>query len=232
MKSVRLLAIICLAFTLLSTAVHSYQAPAYFGIDGLLSHIPFENQYGGNITPKTIPGINPFVGVSITPYLSVEAAYQYSRGSRTVTLAPGDWVAGFAVPMILAPITFKSRIILQGPSISLFLTTPCLKEAPFQLFFGVGISHLKANIGRKTMQYNAYVGSTTRVLESCRAVARVTAVGGNYFFSPDFAIRVSATFSNTKQLHQFVYNSHYSFIKQEMKAKNSIVYSIGLRWGF
>lgn len=227
----RLLTIICLIFALLSTA-HAYQAPAYFGMDAQLSCIPFEKQYGGQIAPRAIPGINPFVGINVTPYIALELGYQYGRAVRTSTLGPNDYAAGFPMPALITPITFKSTIALEGPSITVVLMTPVLEKAPIQFFWGAGISQTRVTVTRKTMQFSEYVGVNTRVLESCRTIGKLTAVGGNYFFNPDFAIRGSVMLSNTKRLHQFVCSSYYPYIKQQMKAKNGLTYSIGLRWGF
>lgn len=222
---------LCLLSILMSSPARSYEAPCYFGIDSHYTKTPFRKTHGGNFAPKAAPGVNPFVGVNLNPYMALELGYSHSRAVRTTTLNAGEWVAGFPLPAGISPITFKTSMLVRGPHINVIFTSPLFGNFPFQAFGGIGVGQTRATIIRKTMQYSAFVGTAERVMESSRNIRRLT-LGLNYFIEPEFAVRFSTAFLKHDRFHQFTCDDTHPFIKQEMRAKNGISYSIGLRWNF
>ncbi len=221
-----------IALASLSFSAAAFEAPAYFGADAQLGNIHFEKNYGGNILKKESPGINPFIGVKINEWTALEAGYQYLRSTKSTTLSAGDYTLGIEVVRLLAPLTFKSSMILKGPHANLLLLSPLAAKCPLQLFAGVGLFHAKTSIRRETLQVAGIHTHVKRRLEASRTLFRLTA-GLNYFFTEDFSIRSYVTFINTKKLHALAIDGYCPclFLPQA-RARNSVCYSVGLRWGF
>lgn len=216
---------------LISPLTYSY-LPDYFGIDGHVLTTEFRNNYGQNILKRDMIGASPFIGIDLNERFSVEGGYQYLKNSRVSTLESGHIAAGMPVPSALAPATFKSWAIFKGPHVSLLVKTPVHQCVPIQFFGGAGVSRIEANFYRKTLQLGCVVGSVTRRIHISKTLIKLT-LGANCFLSENFALRGQVNFMNTKKLKAFSKDNvcNYLFVP-EIRPKNSIFYSIGLRWSF
>lgn len=227
----KLVTIACLL--IMSSTSHSYDIPMYFGADGQFCRINYEHNYGTKVLPTKLPGVSPFIGFKLNDIFSIELGYQYIKGVKANTLNSDDLSLGSDIHPSISPISFKSKTTLNGPHINLMLSTDVCYRLPIQFFGGIGLSHTRAVFQRRTMQYDGLIGSRNRIMIASKTLVRTT-FGANYFFNRDFALRASVVFLDTRKLHSFASDGclQHTCCIPEVRPRGSIIYGLGLRWGF
>ena len=218
--------------SLLSTKIIALEAPAYVGFDVQNCHIHFDTNFGGNLLKRDMQGANPFFGVKLNEVFSVEFGYQHISSTKTTTLPAGSYAAGTYVHIVISPITLKSTATFKSTNVNLIASTRVFSFLPVQFFGGLGISHTTAIFTRRTMQYDGVIGTVKRRMGISHSIPCLT-VGANYFLTKNFSFRGSLIGMRTKKLHAFANDGHDPAIFwPEIRTRNSICYSLGIRWNF
>jgi hypothetical protein len=231
----RTILIVALFFFALCGSAHSNETldkNMYFGADAVACKMCFKEEAGGNLFKKNSIGCNPFVGISVNDYVSVEAGYQYIGSTRVGVLQTGDQVGrNVVINQPMSPVTYKSSFVIKGPHVNIFLKSQKLLKTPISVFMGIGLSESRARFERKTIQFTNIVGFRTRVFEKSKTLKRLT-FGANYEVSDNMSCRITAVVMDTRKLHAYPNDGTYSLYVSEIIPKNIICYSAGLKWKF
>lgn len=201
----------------------------YLGFEVSNLHIYFVENYGGNLMKKDMQGGSLLAGLIFDDNFSTEVGYQHLYSSRAATLPAGSYAAGTYIFTLLSPATFKSKATFKSPYIKFLVTTKKLNPIPIQFFSGVGISYTTAMFSRKTMQMSIISTGTKRKMSVSHTIPSLI-FGFNYFLTNDTMLTNSITLSKTKKLNAFASDGHApAMFWPEIRTKNSICYSLGIR---
>lgn len=240
MMSKKLVTLIFVATTLLSSIASALDVHPYFGADQQLHRTRFKHGSGDNIFPKHHAQINVYSGLKADEYnASFEVGYLSTISkTRFVTINSRSAALGKMVSKELSPLVLKSYINLKGYHFNVvnFYSFPGHENLRFA--GSVGVIWLKANAQSRCVSYSSpQAAGATRDFKKTQPVLRIT-VSPEYIFKNKLGIRSSVCFLNTSTMKitatpkETSPESRASIYNPTIRLKDNIVYSLGLFYEF
>jgi hypothetical protein len=188
-----------LIFALLSVHSSCGDSFPYLGLDVQQRFMGFRRGYGDSTLHKVLPQSNIHLGFRVNKYFAIEAGYEETfKSKRKVTLETGDLACGTPIQEMTAPVTFQSKIKIQGVHVSLAVFYPLTEN--LELFSSFGFSVLKGAATRETLFMMGNIPHYfKRTFVGRKQVVRVT-LGSQYWINSSVAIRGYVGIMDTHKL--------------------------------
>ncbi|HXH54305.1 MAG TPA: outer membrane beta-barrel protein [Gammaproteobacteria bacterium] len=205
----------------------------YVGADAQYRYMPFENDFGGNIFKKTSPQANFFVGNRFNEYFGLELGYNTSKKvKRDVRLTSGQVVAGSARP--LPPTVFLD--LHSTSKVSAFSTTahgflPIPDICGLDLIGSIGFARTKINLTYDRLADDVGpipTNNRRRTFVAHKVITRLGA-GIQYAILDNLSVRAFFNWENTKRFQNLRAKEAPA---AQLRLKNSVIYSLGLKYSF
>jgi|GEM_PF-5464956 hypothetical protein len=225
------LSIFALSILLPSLVVADFNP--YIGTDIQMRHMSFERNYGRNLFGRTSLGGSLYTGLNVFPNFGVEVGYDsMPTQSREKTLASGTIFSGSKkVTPDLSPIVFQTKEDIRGPYINLLGLYPISEVFPLEIIGSLGISFLRAHFERAVICAGNYNVDMNRIYKTHRNVIKI-GTGLQYGLTDYIKVRTSIYFSQTNKLNACSIEGFCGVLTDEIKPNNSLLFGLGLIWGF
>lgn len=201
----------------------------YVGADAEFRYMSFHKGFGKNIFAHNYPQANLYIGLRFNDYFAVEAGYEATaRKTRTSTLHAGDVSLGAIVPAPDTP-QFNSTSQIKALHANLVGTFPICERYRLQFIGMAGIARLKANIVRTFVTLDGFAIDppiTSTFIK--RKSVLILGAGVQHMINCNWGVRAMLKWENSNRLKLIDKETADLFVK----AKNSVIYSLGAFYNF